>query len=530
LAYPGALLALLLALCGRWLWLPCLLLAPFAALAPVETYYIARYAHPSSAEILATVAATNVSETREYFGSAFYLLAAFSLVGFALSLCAALASFHAGLRWRHRSRAWVLIIVLAAPWTVAIESILTTQGGISSRLASGFQVAWSLFDPGDSGYPFGAIHRVREFVGEWNSLRASEHALANFRFHTHRAGTVRQRQIYVLVIGEASRRDHWQLFGYDRATNPELTKIANIVPISHMVASWSASVMAIPMIITRKPPTDASTIWNEASILRGAQEAGFDTWWISNQMPMGKYDSPVSLYALEAAHTQFVNHATWTDVGGFDEALIEPLRDAAHATNHDLFIVLHMLGSHEKYDLRYPSAFERFTPTLSDTTSTVPELERRVNSYDNTILYTDHVLAQIVGILHDSGAITALWYESDHGENLPTSACSMRGHGYGTIHDLQIPALFWYSNAWATQFPDRLSALRTNANQGAMSANTFESLIDMAGLDFTGHDQSMCRFRAHWHFRPRMVNSYGPSDIDTSKLSKPCGMVLPHNS
>ena len=528
LVVPSILLLALFAFSGNCIWLPCLLLMPFAALSPVEAFYIGEYLHPSTEQIVATIVATNPREIWEYLGYMLFLIVPCMAAGMLLAACAAWQSARSRLHWTHRSRAWVITGAISLPLSVFAVASITAPGSIAARAHAGIQTLMGLGDPIEAGYPLGIFIRVADYRREWLAMRTDAARMNAFRFHAHRITAIAQRQIYVLVIGESSRRDHWQLFGYPRATNPILKQETNLVPIQHLTASWSASVMAIPMIVTRKPPTDHGVVWKEASILRAMQEAGFDTYWISNQMPIGKYDSPVSAYALEAHHRIFLNHASWISAGSYDEDLLQPLRDALHDSNNDLFIVLHMMGSHEKYDFRYPPTFEYFQPTLSDHGgSATSEFELRRNSYDNTILYTDYVLAQIIGTLRSTKIITTLWYESDHGEDLPTPTCTLNGHGNGTPHDFEIPALFWYSDAWATQFPERLAALRANADKRTMSANTFESLIDMAGLDFPGHDRSMSLFTPQWRYRPRLATAMWSVDIDGAERSKKCELLLP---
>ena len=227
------------------------------------------------------------------------------------------------------------------------------------------------------------------------------------------------------------------------------------MPLTNLDSSWPESITAIPIILTRKPITETKfTWWKEASILRAMKEAGYETYWISNQQAIGKYDSPVSTFAFEAQHDEFLNHVSWSAPGSYDEDLLQPLRDALHDSNGDLFIVLHMMGSHQSYDFRYPEPYKKFRPAESDPPDGTPAREHSLNSYDNSILYTDHVLASIIGILRDDGAVTGLWFESDHGESLPTATCKMEGHGNGTRYEYEIPALVWYSDAYRVGVPD----------------------------------------------------------------------------
>jgi glucan phosphoethanolaminetransferase (alkaline phosphatase superfamily) len=223
----------------------------------------------------------------------------------------------------------------------------------------------------------------------------------------------------------------------------------------------------------------------------------------------------------------FLNHEAALTDSSLDEAMIKSLSDAIHQDQGDLFIVLHMMGSHMLYDRRYPSSFKHFVPTFSDSTSDVDDQQRINNSYDNTILYTDHVLAEVTRTLESSDAITAMLFASDHGETLPTPTCSYAGHGVGSKYDFEIPALFWFSDAYASAYPDQLAAIRSNASQPTLSGNVFESVVDMTGVTFAGHDQSWSLFSDKWQYHSRTINSYAEEmNFDGAKFDDKCETVM----
>jgi len=523
-AFQGVLLAAMFAFLGGRLWLGCVILAPFAMTAPLEDFYVISYLHPSTVQVLASVFATNLGETIEYFGHGIVLLAVYMLGGLVWALVTGYLCRSADLRWQHRSRALTQVIVLLMPLVGALAYVARAQGDISARLNGVMSAASGLRLHIAVGFPFGLIPRLCDYYEEWRAMTASVTRLTSFRFHASRSLPMPQRQVYVLVLGESSRRDHWQLFGYDRQTNPLLSQVPNLVPIPNMLTSWPESIHAIPVALTRKPITDKQLSWTEPSILRGMEEAGFETWWISNQMPLGKFDSPVSVYALEAQHVVFLNRSSFSSGGSYDGALIAPLRNALRRNANDLFIVLHMMGSHLQYDARYPAEFKHFRPTSTDPEESDDSVR---NSYDNTVLYTDYVLSLIIRELDDSDLIGALLFESDHGETLPTESCFIAGHGIGSRYDFQVPAFLWYSNAYAAAFPERIAALKTNAAERALSANTFESLMDVAGITFPGHDESWSLFSNEWRYRPRIVNTpIAQVDFDHAEFFGACDVVV----
>jgi glucan phosphoethanolaminetransferase (alkaline phosphatase superfamily) len=529
---PTILLTTLFAILGRWLWAACLLLAPFAMLVPLEIFYVATYHTPSTAQVIATVLITNPQETVAYLGSLLPILLIAPVLSLSIAVVAAWLAFRANLRWNGRTREWIAAIAVATPIVSIAIGLAMSRGSLLSRLQTAVTPLRSIGATIQSGYPFGLFQRFGEYRHEWTTMRTEARKFQTFSYHARRAATQpRQRQVYVLVIGESSAREHWQLFGYDRPTNPELSKLDNLIPIGRMVTSWPDTLAAVPVMLTRKPYTSNRPQWKEPSFLPAMQEAGYETWWISNQYPIGKFDSPVSIYAYEAQHVVWLNHtATWDNPGSYDGELVRPLREALRTSHHDLFIVLHMMGSHMYYDYRYPPSFARFKPVESDRQSTVVQGLRIRNSYDNTIVYTDHVLAQIIDVLKQSGAVSAVWYESDHGEVLPSPGCDREGHGIGTWHEFEIPALFWYSDAYQRDFPRRVAALRANADKRSLSADTFESLIDMAGVTFPGHDETWSLFSQDWRYRPRIVAQFWYTDFDHASFGKGCGVVMPDNS
>jgi glucan phosphoethanolaminetransferase (alkaline phosphatase superfamily) len=196
----------------------------------------------------------------------------------------------------------------------------------------------------------------------------------------------------------------------------------------------------------------------------------------------------------------------WLDLKMYDSSLADGLAQVVSRSRGDLFVVLHMIGSHGNYDTRYPPAFAYFRPTVHDGGAFDTHYAHVTNSYDNTIRYTDRVLSSIIEVLQRSDAVTALWYQSDHGETLPTATCSATDHGHGFRYEFPVPAVFWYSEAYAQAFPQKVATLRGNAGKPATSADTFATLTDMAGVDFPGHVESRSLFSQAWQYRPRFVH------------------------
>jgi heptose-I-phosphate ethanolaminephosphotransferase len=121
-------------------------------------------------------------------------------------------------------------------------------------------------------------------------------------------------------------------------------------------------------------------------------QAGFETWWLSNQTANSDGLTGTYLFAGDADHRYFFNKSRSEGHSiSYDEALLEPLSNALQAKSRSKAIFIHLLGSHLSYHLRYPEEFDFFTSgeglTEVGVTRKKPEEVAYINSYDNSIRY-----------------------------------------------------------------------------------------------------------------------------------------------
>ncbi|MBS0309690.1 MAG: phosphoethanolamine transferase, partial [Proteobacteria bacterium] len=357
------------------------------------------------------------------------------------------------------------------------------------------------------------------------------HTSALFHFGAHQTALTNTPQIVVMVIGESSRYDRWSLNGYSRQTNPLLEKETNLISLTNMVTAVSATRLSVPILMSRKPATQSLKAgFAEKSFLSAYKEAGFKTYWLSNQMSFGQFDTPISVFANEADVTQFLNLGGFTDNSSFDEVLLAPLKIAMADPAPKKLIVLHTLGNHWNYSHRHPKQFDRWQPSLFGISNPVYTdiaiKERLNNSYDNSILYTDWFLAQVIDALKASPALTSLMYVSDHGQTLYDGTCNLAFHGHNTQFEFHVPALVWYSDAYQHTFPDKVAQLKRNKRAKLATENIFHSLLDMADIHYDSE-------RLEWSFlsrklqpHKRYVDSYGWTDYDNANFKGDCREVI----
>jgi glucan phosphoethanolaminetransferase (alkaline phosphatase superfamily) len=161
-----------------------------------------------------------------------------------------------------------------------------------------------------------------------------------------------------------------------------------------------------------------------------------------------------------------------------------------------VLIVLHTLGSHFRYNFRYPPSYEIFKPSLKGSFDynmiSVKNKAMFVNTYDNSIVYTDFFLATTIQKLDSLNAVSALVYVADHGENLFDTPENIVLHGGSkfTKYDLHVPFFVWTSNKYNQLYPEKEENMIENKAKKLTSDNIFYSFLDIADITFPEQDLS----------------------------------------
>ena len=568
-------------------WFHWLLLPAFLAL-PTELYLFVYYGQGISTHHLGIIAETSPRESIEFLGSKIWLMLALMLgvlLWFASTWRVALRT--RALDWADASR-WVALALLAgaaALWgyghefgiqakppapsasasaasPAAIISIKGSGSGSASASADDEEEEEDEDAPAATGpqsgasatglswralphwarlplepdlvaqtWPFGLMARGHDFYKERRYLAELGRRSASFRFGAHQASPNRAPEVVVMVIGESSRYDRWRLNGYERDTNPLLSQESNLVVLPDVITSVSATRLSVPVIISRKSAMQSlKDGFSEKSFLTAYKEAGFKTYWLSNQISFGEFDTPVSVFAKEADVVQFLNLGGYTDNSNFDQILFEPLAGALADPAPKKLIVLHTLGSHWNYSHRYPQSFDRWKPSLFGVDKPVytelkikPQLN---NSYDSSILYTDWFLAQVIGKLKAGGQLASLMYVADHGQTLYDNSCNLAFHGHNTQYEFHVPAFVWYSDPYGAHYPDKVAQLRQHRTARLSTENVFHTLLDMGDIRYP--DEKLERSIAAPAFKQhkRYVDSYGWTNYDNATLKGDCREII----
>lgn len=241
-------------------------------------------------------------------------------------------------------------------------------------------------------------------------------------------------------------------------------------------------------------------------------------------MSSGFLDSPITVYAREAAVLKFLNFSSYTYRTPYDEVLLPELERSLREGAPRKLVVLHTLGSHFNYGYRYPPDFERFRPAMGDATGgslhDSGASESLNNAYDNSILYTDHVLGEVIRMLASSASSNAaMLYVADHGENLFDQGCPFAGHAMATRENIQVAAFFWYSRGFAETFPEKIANLKSNKDKKLSGGDIFYTMLDLVDIRLPGEDLSRSLVSAQFMEKPRLVAGLN-SILDYDRATK----------
>ena len=359
-------------------------------------------------------------------------------------------------------------------------------------------VAWQCF-------PLDVVYSQYNLIVGRRAVEAAAATRETFKFQAvRRTTTDMMPEVYVVVIGESSRRESWSLFGYTRDTNPLLSTLprdeaAGLYLFRDVRSNANITLLSVPLVLTRATPLEEFRTRTEKSIVGLANEAGFDTYWISTQEKFGGFANSVTAMAFEAKHVIFLANDDrergifdGLGTGAYDADVLKPLAEAIASTggSRKKVIFIHTMGSHADYRARVPQNHELFSKSdapLAGSPSMPEDAQERVNAYDDTIVYTDFILRQIVDMLGKLDYSAGMLYFSDHGERTYCAASPRQSFSHGFVDpsadELDIPVVIWLSSRYRSQYPAAANAAASNEGFATSSDALFDTIVDLMRVD-----------------------------------------------
>ncbi len=239
------------------------------------------------------------------------------------------------------------------------------------------------------------------------------------------------KELVILVVGETARADHFSLNGYERETNPLLAQEKNLISYPQVQSCGTSTAISVPCLFSLKPKDEfkVADAKFEENVLDLIAKAGVNILWRDNNSDSKNVADRLEYQDFKTPE----NNKVCADGECRDIGMLDGLQDYIDNREGDILIVLHQMGSHgPAYYQRYPKEFEKFTPSCQTLELASCSKEEIRNAYDNTILYTDYFLSEVIKLLKKNTVKhePVMFYVSDHGESLGENGIYLHGLPY----------------------------------------------------------------------------------------------------
>lgn len=289
----------------------------------------------------------------------------------------------------------------------------------------------------------------------------------------------RKPRVTIIVVGETARAQNFQLGGYERETNPELSK-RDIFYFKDTSSCGTATAVSVPCMFsryTRSEYSHAKALATE-NLVDVLGHAGVRTeWWDNNTGDKNVADRIGSQDFFRMKDPRYCTNGEC-----LDEIMLDKVDGWLDSVKGDSVLVLHQLGNHgPAYYARYTDAFRKFTPDCRTVEFKDCTTDSITNAYDNALLYTDFILSSIIDKLkaRDTSIDASMIYMSDHGESLGENGLYLHGTPYlfAPSQQTHIPFVLWLGSTARAQID--MACLNARTTEPASHDNLFHTVLGM---------------------------------------------------
>ncbi|WP_095119096.1 phosphoethanolamine transferase [Pseudomonas sp. Irchel s3f10] len=434
-------------------------------------YFMSQYGVMIDAGMFRNFAETNATEVRDLL--AWKLFAYILLLGVLPSLL--LWKVPVSYRRWHRELISKVIVSVVSVAVIGAVALVNYQG-LSSLFRNHHEIRLMLVPSNYIGASAGYL-REQVVSAQQPFIKIGEDARRNPEVQLQP-----RRSLTVLVVGESARAENFGILGYDRDTTPQLDKEAGLIAFTDVHSCGTETAVSVPCMFSNmgRKDYDASKAKNEEGLLDVLKRAGIDVIWRDNQSGCKGTCDRVTLQDV----SNLKDPALCANNECRDEILLQGLQSFIDHLNKDTVLVLHQMGSHgPEYFKRYPKEYEHFTPVCESNALNNCSRESIVNGYDNTLVYTDHVLSSLIDVLRSNQdkVDTAMLYLSDHGESLGEYNLFLHGTPYMLAPEQQkhVAMLAWFSDSYQKAYSVDTHCLQMSRDKPLSQDNLFHSMLGL---------------------------------------------------
>ena len=292
----------------------------------------------------------------------------------------------------------------------------------------------------------------------------------------------------VFILGESTNRDRLHLYGYPLDNTPnfdELNRKGELAVFRDTISPQGATVAVLRELFTFYDVESDKEWYQYNSLVDVMKAAGYKTYWLSNQESSGIWGNVAQLFAGRSDVKRFTQlRESHEDGGRLDEELFPLVDEALQQSAGKNFYVLHLMGGHGLYYMRFPYIFTKFTKDDIPAPQNELSEEKRteIAQYENAMFYNDFVVSSLLGKFQDKEAIVI--YLPDHGETIYDNGSNFAGHVEENPNhqQLEVPLIFWASPKYREKHPQKWQAICAAVNRPYMTDDMIHTIMDLIGI------------------------------------------------
>lgn len=482
-----------------------------ALLGGLECFALWNYQAQIGAGIITAVMQTNIHEAGEFFWRYVGLKGLFLALAFSL-FCIIIWHWLKKWRWSQpsghlRSRLLLALLLLA-----------TAAGGVL------FQSYHSFIINDDLDIPVVRVGLSLDTAVQ--NMRAFEEISTKAAVEPELVRNDSSIPYVIFILGESTNRHRLHLYGYPLENTPNLDDLnskGELAVFKEVIAPQGATAAVLRELFTFADAENTDTWYKYNNLIDIMKKAGYRTSWLSNQESSGIWGSVGEFYSKRSDVSRYTQlRESHEESGRLDEELFPLIYEvlaSAEGSGQKQFMVVHLMGAHSLYYLRFPYLFTKFRADDIPAPQNVLSEEKRteIAQYENAIYYNDFIVSSIIGMFRDKEALVI--YLPDHGE-----AVYDQGYRSGHVEEnptqemLEVPLVIWGSPSFRQKYQDKWAQLQEAVGRPYMTDDMIHTMLDIVDIGTPEFDPAKSIVNPSFNEkRPRMVQG---RDFDKEILGK----------
>lgn len=399
---------------------------------------------------------------------------------------------------------WRAMAVAAALLVGIIGYPLAKQLARHDGVAEGIEAFESRIEPAVPWQMLVAYHRYTQQLDSMQDMLSSSSKVAPLKNLKEQQPD--EPKTLVLVIGESTNRQRMHLYGYPRQTTPNLDQLKDQLQVfNNVITPRPYTIEALQQVLTFADEENPDLYLKTPSIVGVMKQAGYKTFWITNQQTMTKRNTMLTTFSEQADEQTYLNNNRNQNARQYDGDALEPFAKALTDPAPRKLIVVHLLGTHMSYQYRYPPTFEQFTDRKGVPDGISDSQLELYNSYDNAVLYNDFVVSSLIKEYTKADPNGFLLYLSDHGEDVydsPGRNVLGRNEAKPTMPMYTVPFIVYASPKWQQTHNWDFTSIKSRP---FMSSQLIHTWAQLAGLSFDELDPTRSLVSLDYKERPRLI-------------------------